>query len=110
MATGRHFLKRAPCLLALVSFFSQAGQTVEVNIADYRFQPQEIRIKPGDTVRWVNREKRTSHSVIFPDGRTAESERLFPDEHWEHTFPQAGSFPYRCGPHPEMTGVVHVAD
>ena len=26
------------------------------------------------------------------------------------TFDTTGSFPYRCGPHPRMTGTVHVTD
>lgn len=81
----------------------------EVSISDYKYQPAEIRIRPGDTVTWVNREKRTSHSVLFV-ANGEESERFFPAEKWSHTFPATGRFEYRCGPHPEMTGVVIVAD
>lgn len=110
MQTRRLSLGTACALLALAAGHACAGQTVEVSIADYRFQPAEVRIKSGDTVRWINREKRTSHSVLFPGETSLESERLFPDESWERTFPTAGSFPYHCGPHPEMTGTVIVAD
>ena len=80
-----------------------------VEISDYRFKPAETRIKPGDTVTWMNREKRTSHSVQF-DATGEESERFFPDEKWSRAFLQAGRFEYRCGPHPEMKGVVIVGD
>jgi len=80
-----------------------------VEISDYRFTPAEVRIKPGDTVTWLNREKRTSHSVLF-EGTGEESERFFPDEKWSRAFPQAGRFEYHCGPHPEMKGVVIVGD
>lgn len=76
-----------------------------VEIRDYRFQPQVLRIKAGDTVRWVNREKRTSHSVLLQG--QPESERLFPDESWTRAFDTNGTFEYRCGPHPEMTGTIH---
>ncbi|HBE92173.1 MAG TPA: plastocyanin, partial [Gammaproteobacteria bacterium] len=31
-------------------------------------------------------------------------------EFYERDFDKIGSFPYRCGPHPEMTGVVHVVE
>ena len=39
-----------------------------------------------------------------------ESERLFPDESWQREFTQAGRYPYTCGPHPEMKGVVIVVE
>jgi len=106
--TGSHPAKGVLALLALLSFCAFAQQTVEVTIREYRFSPQEVRIKAGDTVRWVNREKRTSHSVLFPAENGLESERMFPDEHWQRTFPQPGRYGYRCGPHEEMKGVIVV--
>lgn len=85
-------------------------QTVEVVIQNYSFQPQLVQIKVGDTVKWVNREKRTSHSVVFSVEQGGESERFFPDESWQRSFDAPGRFLYHCGPHPEMTGVVEVSD
>lgn len=95
-----------PPLLFSALAFAQA----EVVIRDYKFDPAELRVKPGTTVKWTNQEKRTSHSVLFlgPDG--FESERLFPDESWQRTFDKPGSYPYSCGPHPEMRGRVEVAE
>jgi plastocyanin len=78
-----------------------------VTVADYKYSPAEVRVKPGDTVTWVNQERRTSHSVLF-EQTGEESVRFFPDEKWSRVFPQAGRFEYRCGPHPEMKGVVVV--
>lgn len=95
-------------LAALAAAAPAVAATHEVTIRDYRFTPPELRIAAGDTVRWVNREKRASHSVFFEAERLPESERLFLDESWERQFPQAGRYPYRCGPHPEMQGVVIV--
>ena len=99
---------RVLALLALVSSAAVAQKSVEVTIRDYRFSPQEIRIKAGESVKWINAEKRTSHSVLFPDENGLESERLFPDESWQRTFKQPGVYKYRCGPHEEMTGTVIV--
>ena len=87
-----------------------AHQTVDVIIQNYRFEPAEVRIRSGDTVRWTNQEKRTSHSVLFPAENGLESERLFPDESWQRQFPKAGRYDYTCGPHPEMKGVVIVGE
>jgi plastocyanin len=105
---GRH-LKRVPGILALgFSCTVLAQQTVEVRIQDYKFLPAEVRIKSGDTVKWINMEKRTSHSVLFPAENGLESERMFPGEHWSRTFTARGSLAYRCGPHEEMKGMIHV--
>ncbi|NJD36634.1 MAG: plastocyanin [Betaproteobacteria bacterium] len=108
MSIAGHALKRVLVFLALVSSAALAQQTVEVTIQDYKFLPAEVRIKVGDTVKWINREKRTSHSVLFPAENGLESERLFPDESWQRTFAQPGTYSYRCGPHEEMKGRILV--
>lgn len=95
-------------LLVALPLSAPCQQTVEVVIQNYRFEPTRVQIKVGDTVKWVNREKRTSHSVVFSTEQGGESERFFPDESWQRRFTVPGRFPYHCGPHPEMTGVVEV--
>ncbi|MBF0219021.1 MAG: cupredoxin domain-containing protein [Gammaproteobacteria bacterium] len=82
--------------------------TLEVTIQKYQFTPAQISVQAGDTVRWVNREKRQYHSVWFEASGEPEPPYFFPDEWYEKTFNDKGTFPYRCGPHPEMTGVVEV--
>ena len=110
MIAGLRQLKRASGLLVLVSFSVLAEQTVEISIEKYTFTPQEVSIRVGDSVKWVNHEKRTSHSVVFPQEGGRESERLFPDESWQRRFAEPGRYPYHCGPHPEMKGLVVVTE
>ena len=110
LQSGWSLLKRAPWLLALFSISAAAGQTVEVSIAAYQFSPAEVRIKAGDTVRWTNHEKRTSHSIVFPAEGGLESDRLFPDESYQRRFDAAGQYHYHCGPHPEMKGSIVVSE
>lgn len=100
----------ALALFLLLPGFSLAQQTIEVDIAEYKFSPAEIRIKVGDTVRWTNKEKRTSHSVLFPGNPALESERMFRDESWSRRFDVAGEYVYTCGPHPEMRGRIVVSE
>jgi plastocyanin len=85
-----------------------ADGVVVVEIRDYRYIPQNLTIKVGTTVRWVNAEKRTTHTVRFdgPDG--IESERLFPGDSYERRFDQPAKLAYTCGPHPEMKGLIDV--
>ncbi len=97
-------------MLALFSFGALAEQLVDVRIEGYQYQPAEVTIRAGDSVRWTNHEKRTSHSVLFPRDGGLESERLFPQESWQRRFEKPGRYDYHCGPHPEMKGVVVVSE
>lgn len=107
--TTASLLKSLLAGLALSALPAHA-ETVEVGIEKMQFVPQRVKVKPGDTVKWVNREKRTSHSVLFEQEGLPESERFFPGESWQRIFDKPGIYPYICGPHPEMTGVVEVAE
>jgi len=81
---------------------------VEVTIKKFKFIPEVITIKKGQTIRWVNKEKRQYHSVWFKEYGEAESDYIFPDEAFEKSFDKDGTFNYICGPHPEMIGKVIV--
>lgn len=94
-------------LLSVITF-TQAETKHDIEIIKYKFTPTEITIKAGDTIRWTNKEKRQYHSVWFEQLGEPEPDYFFPDEFFERTFKDIGDFPYRCGPHPKMTGMVHV--
>jgi plastocyanin len=85
-----------------------AQGAAEVRIKDYKFVPEKITVKAGTTVKWVNGEKRASHSVWFRDERLPEGERMLQGDSWERKFDKPGTYRYTCGPHPEMNGVVEV--
>ncbi|MBP6899291.1 MAG: cupredoxin domain-containing protein [Burkholderiaceae bacterium] len=84
------------------------GLPAIVRIHGHRFEPATLSIAAGSTVRWINDEKRSSHSVRFAAEGGLESERLLPGEHWERRFDQPGRYAYDCGPHPEMRGLIEV--
>lgn len=99
-------------LLAGVLWFTgiASANEVVVEIRNYKFEPASVTVKAGTRVKWVNAEKRTSHSVWFKEEGLAESERFFPDESWSRTFERPGTYRYTCGPHPEMLGTVVVTE
>ena len=101
-------------LLLALAIFSQGaianGDAHVVIIKDFKFTPQEITVKRGETIRWENHEKRQYHSVWFETSGEDEPDYFFPEEFFERSFDTSGSLPYRCGPHPRMTGVIHVTD
>ncbi len=110
-AQDRPVAEPAPALVPPTPPSSAAReQIVEIAIREYTFQPAEIRIPVGTTVRWTNHEKRASHSVLFTGEGGFESERMFPGESWERRFDKPGVYPFTCGPHPEMHGRIEVTD
>ncbi len=82
---------------------------VVVKMYKYTFCPIQVRVKPGTTVRWVNVDKRTSHSVWFKQMGKEESTRIFPDpeDMVEMKFDvPPGEYPYLCGPHWQTEGMI----
>src|SRR5829696_9810726 len=94
-------------------------KVVKVSIRDFYFEPSQLVIEPGTTVRWVN-EGATQHTVFAtsPAGAFI-SGTLNPGDSFTYTFPQRfprpspdsstvqpGTFRYICEIHPEMKGSV----
>ncbi len=79
--------------------------TEVVLMYQYTFCPEQITVKPGTTVRWINVE-RTSHSIWFKEAGEPESDRVFLEEGWDFTFQAPGEYPYLCGPHWEQNDMV----
>ena len=111
-------LRKKVMMLSLLSGFvgsqlAWGGEVVTVIAKDYKFEPAEISVKAGSTVRWENREKRQYHSVWFEALGDKEGDYFFPGESRERTFDKPGTYPYICEPHHEshgMKGVVHVVE
>ncbi len=103
-------VRRALAILMLGVGLVAHADDVVVSIDKMKFEPQHLKIKPGTTVKWVNNERRNNHSVLFEKEGYPESDRLFPGESWQRSFDKPGLYPYLCGPHREMTGVIEVAE
>ena len=94
-------------IAALVAFAAPASAaTVEVKIDNFTFNPQQITVKAGDTVTWVNHDDIphtvTSKTALF------RSKAMDTDDKFSFTFATPGSFPYFCALHPHMTGTIVV--
>jgi plastocyanin len=85
---------------------AQAG-SVRVDLRDIAFKPDTVRVRVGDAVHWVNGDLVT-HTVEADDGSWTSGD-LRAEQRYTRTFTTPGSFPYHCGPHPHMRGVVIVA-
>ena len=90
---------------------------VSIKAGTFKFTPETLTIRTGDTVRWVNEDPQEAHFLIddffSQPGAQPEivSKTLQPGEMTEHTFLHPGRFPYHCFFHfqqHQMKGVVIV--
>jgi plastocyanin len=76
------------------------------------FSPNPIQVSTGATVTWTNDDAQphtaTSGENATPDGRF-DSSIMAPGATFEHTFTEAGEYPYFCLLHPNMVGTVSVS-
>lgn len=75
----------------------------------YETQTNEIEIKKGGTVKWINADLGSEHTVTADNGAFNSGE-ISTGLDFSHTFNTSGTFTYRCSLHPEMTGRVVVVD
>jgi plastocyanin len=84
--------------------------SAEVEIVDYSFTPQDIRIEVGGEVTWTNRSTSgTAHSFTSVD-EVFDSGLFEPGESVSFTFDEPGTYRYFCTAHPTMLGTITVVE
>jgi plastocyanin len=81
------------------------GDTVEMK--DACFRPSTLRIDPGATVTFVNRDAMTHNVTAMGWGQF---EDMNQGDAFRATFEESGVYPYACQYHPGMTGAILVGD
>jgi amicyanin len=88
-----------------------SGETVEVGMQDIKFDPDQVSVPVGGTVKWTNNEA-VPHDVTKESGPGADfssgNGNLQEGDTFEQTFADAGTVEYVCTVHPGMTGTVEV--
>lgn len=107
--TRRKFISYALSLPFVASFARSANAATvhDVTIKGFAFSPATLKIKAGDTVRWVNKDG-AAHTADDA-GRTWKTGTIKPNKSAEVTFGAAGKFNYVCKFHPKMKGKITVA-
>jgi plastocyanin len=86
---------------------SQAqAKTFVVSMQIAGFEPATLTVKPGDRIRWVNKD-------LFPhtataDDKTFDSHSVSPARTWTFVAGKAGTYTYACTFHPTMKGTIKV--
>ena len=80
--------------------------TVQVGIVNFKFTPDTVTIKVGNTVDWTNHDD-IAHTVSFT-GSGVHSDVLARNGSFSHTFTAPGTYAYICSIHPFMHGTLIV--
>jgi glucose/arabinose dehydrogenase len=99
---------RAPRLVKAAAQGRPDQQTVVVDTGDFYFNPNEVHIQPGDTVRWTNNGNISHTSTSADEPAVWDSGNLAPGASFAFTFETAGTYDYVCTYHPQMVGQVIV--
>ena len=89
---------------------TQSQQNVPPNtviIQNFAFSPNNLTVKAGTTVTWINKDS-TAHTVTSDSGAFTSSGNLNTGTNYTFTFTKAGTYPYHCSIHPSMTGQIIV--
>ncbi|CAG0949721.1 plastocyanin [Methanosarcinales archaeon] len=68
------------------------SRTVYVEIFGSVFNPSELNVVNGTTVRWINKDS-SQHTILIND---ISSPSLNKRESWNYTFDRSGTFEYSC--------------
>ena len=86
-------------------------KAVEVGMEGIAFDPEDVTVAKGATVKWTNNEdvphdvtKKAGPGPDFSSGKG----NMQKDDTYEQTFHTAGKIDYVCTVHPNMTGTVTV--
>ena len=83
-----------------VAYAALAVHTVDQN--KLQFSVSELRIKKGDSVRFMNSD-RPAHNILVGSGAGMLNSGLQqPGQPFEVPFTKEGTFPVTCGIHPKM--------
>lgn len=86
----------------------QKPPAVQVNLAAFAFSQATITVPVGTQVIWTNKDSVT-HTVTS-NGNLFDSGNLAQGGTFSYTFKEKGTFQYRCGLHPSMTGKIIVVE
>lgn len=81
--------------------------TDAVAIVNFTFSPPVITVKAGTRVTWTNQDQ-DAHNIAIKTGTPFTSAPMQKGESASHVFDTPGSYPYVCGFHPFMHGMVVV--
>jgi plastocyanin len=82
--------------------------TVQAAMEQTAFSPSTVQAKVGDVITWTNNDT-IPHTATLTDDPACTTANLGAGQTGSLTFSAAGSYPFFCKVHPDMTGIIEVA-
>ena len=79
----------------------------EIGIDNFAFAPSPLTVKPGTTIKWINKDD-VPHLIVSTQGKFKPSTVLDTDQGFSVTLAQPGTYDYFCSLHPMMQGKIIV--
>ena len=98
-------LVMAAALLPPLGGARAQADEIKVTIDNFTFTPNELKVKVGDTITWINHDD-IPHTVV--SAGKFRSKTMDTDGTFSFTFTSAGDYKYFCSLHPHMTGLIMV--
>ena len=105
------------CSISFSSLAALAGETKDaggggamenrIEIKDFAFNPQTLKVKSGEKISWVNRDEEP-HTVVSVGKKFQRSAGLDTDQEFSIIAGAPGTYEYFCSVHPKMTGTIIV--
>ena len=86
-----------------------SGSGGKAEITGFCFEPTIVRVAPGDSITWVNRDE-AEHTVTGANGAWGTYDILKRGDDATYRFAKEGTYPYFCALHVGMVGAVVVGD
>jgi plastocyanin len=83
---------------------------VTIDMRETQFQPQEVTVRVGEEVTWVNRDSVQHDAVNEEEGAEPRSELLNQGQTYSFRPEQEGRVDYVCTIHPGMEGTLNVVE
>jgi len=78
-----------------------------IEIKDFAFNPQTLKVKSGEKITWINHDDEP-HTVVSVGKKFQKSSALDTDQEFTITAGATGAYEYFCSVHPKMTGTIVV--
>ncbi len=82
-------------------------ESYEIKIQSYKFSPETLRIKAGDSVTWNNLDI-VNHTITSNSGNVLDSYSFGKDDSFSFKFNVKGAYTYHCSLHERMQGTIIV--
>jgi len=93
-------------VIAVMTVAPACAETVQLEIKEYMFQPQDLTLPVGSVVVWTNHDQ-VPHTIAETT-KKFRSAALDTGESFQVTFKDPGVYRYFCTLHPQMVGKITV--